>query len=50
LRGFESLILCQKTPNHIRGWVFFTWWGFEPIKKQMSGGHLLAAGPTAATP
>ena len=20
-----------KTPNRFRGWVFFTWWGFEPI-------------------
>jgi hypothetical protein len=26
----ESLILCQKTPDHIRGRVFFNiGWGFE---------------------
>jgi len=41
LRGGESLILCQKTPNHVCGWVFFTWWGFEPISMQLSSGQLL---------
>ena len=45
----ESLILCQKTPDHIRGWVFFNRLGFEPMYMQQSGGLLLAAARRSET-
>ena len=47
MRGFESLILCQKNTNHIRGWCFsFAVIGIRTHRMQRGRAPPARAGPS----